>query len=88
MSAKRKRVRKKTPAATGVTQPLHPFELYRPGRLAQLFHVDPTTIWRWQRDGTLPPFVQIAGIKGLIPRATVPFRDSQEPVDSLRPLGR
>jgi predicted DNA-binding transcriptional regulator AlpA len=42
----------------------NPLRLYRPSRLAALLDTDETTIWRWARDGVLPPPVQVAGIKG------------------------
>jgi predicted DNA-binding transcriptional regulator AlpA len=43
----------------------NPLRLYRPGRLARLFDVHMTTIWRWQQNGTLPPPVEISpGIRG------------------------
>jgi predicted DNA-binding transcriptional regulator AlpA len=31
------------------------FRLYRTMRLAKLFDVNATTIWRWKNNGTLPP---------------------------------
>jgi predicted DNA-binding transcriptional regulator AlpA len=43
----------------------HPFRIYRPERLAELFGVDRATIWRWRKAGLLPPFVQIGGVSGL-----------------------
>lgn len=42
----------------------HPLRLYRPSRVAALLDVDLATVWRWRRDGVLPPPVEIAGIKG------------------------
>jgi hypothetical protein len=33
----------------------HPLRLYRSGALAALFGTDPSTIWRWRKNGTLPP---------------------------------
>ena len=42
----------------------HPLRLYRVGRLAELFDVDRATIWRWSKDGTLPPPIEIGGIHG------------------------
>jgi hypothetical protein len=44
---------------------IHPFELYRVGRLARLFDVDRATIWRWKRDGKLGPWVRIGGIEAM-----------------------
>jgi predicted DNA-binding transcriptional regulator AlpA len=41
-----------------------PLRLIRLSRLAQLLDCDPSTIWRYEQDGTLPPPIQIAGIKG------------------------
>jgi predicted DNA-binding transcriptional regulator AlpA len=41
-----------------------PLKLIRPGRLAKLLDCDPSTIWRWEDDGTLPPPIVIAGVKG------------------------
>ena len=41
-----------------------PLKLIRPGRLARLLDCDPSTIWRYEQDGTLPKPVVIAGIKG------------------------
>jgi len=47
------------------SRPSHPFNIYRVGRLAQLFDVSPETIWRWYAvDHTLPPPVVICGIRG------------------------
>jgi predicted DNA-binding transcriptional regulator AlpA len=43
---------------------LNPFVIFRPQRLADLLDVDRTCIWRWRQNGTLPPPVEIAGIKG------------------------
>jgi hypothetical protein len=37
----------------------HPLQLYRPGRLARLLDVHLTTLWRWRKDGLLPPPVQV-----------------------------
>ncbi len=43
----------------------HPLRVYRLGRLAKLIGVDPSTLWRWERDGVLPPRIQIGpGVKG------------------------
>ena len=33
----------------------NPYQLYRVGRLAKLFDVDESTIWRWKQNGVLPP---------------------------------
>lgn len=41
-----------------------PLRLIRPSRLAQLLDCDPSTVWRWRQDGTLPPPIVICGIKG------------------------
>jgi len=46
----------------------NPHRLYRPGRLAELFGVDRTTIWRWSRSGVIPPLVRVGGISGLTER--------------------
>src|SRR5689334_7462536 len=43
----------------------NPLRLYRPSRLAELFDVDESTIWRWRIKGVLPAFTQIGGIRGL-----------------------
>lgn len=59
---KRKLARKRKRATFGSP---HPFRIYRTGRLADLFDVDPSTIWRWRRDGFLPPFAKIGGVEGL-----------------------
>jgi hypothetical protein len=40
---------------------IHPFELYRVGRLARLFDVDRAT----KRDGKLGPWVRIGGIEAM-----------------------
>lgn len=42
----------------------NPFRLYRTERLAELFDVDPSTIWRWRKSGELPPPVEIGGVHG------------------------
>jgi hypothetical protein len=44
---------------------LHVLQLYRPGRLAQIFDVDESTIFRWRKSGVLPEFVEVGGIRGL-----------------------
>ncbi len=41
-----------------------PLRLFRPSRLAALLDVDEGTIWRWKRDGILPPPIEIAGVTG------------------------
>ena len=43
-----------------LTQRLNPLKIIRPLRLAELLSVDPSTIWRWRRDGILPPPTQIS----------------------------
>ncbi len=47
-----------------LTHRANPFRLYRTGRLAKLLDVDPSTIWKWRQNGTLPEPIQIGGIKG------------------------
>ena len=42
-----------------------PYRIFRTNRLAELFDVDPSTIWRWRQDGTLPQFVKVGGVSGL-----------------------
>jgi predicted DNA-binding transcriptional regulator AlpA len=42
----------------------HPLKLYRRGLLAALFGVDQCTIWRWRKNGTLPPPVEIGSVVG------------------------
>jgi predicted DNA-binding transcriptional regulator AlpA len=42
----------------------HPMRLYRTTRLANLFGVDASTIWRWRKAGVLPPPIQIGGVHG------------------------
>jgi predicted DNA-binding transcriptional regulator AlpA len=43
----------------------HPFQLFRAGRLARLLDVSPITVWRWRKDGVLPPPVWVGpGIRG------------------------
>jgi len=41
-----------------------PFRIYRTHRLAELFDVDPSTIWKWRQNGTLPEPVRIGGVHG------------------------
>jgi len=53
--------KRKRPAVFSSSNPL---KLYRPHRLAELFGVDPTTIWRWRQNGVLPEPVEIGGIHG------------------------
>jgi hypothetical protein len=55
--------RNKRPA--GEIPPLHPHALYRPGRLCVLFDCDKSTLTRWRKQGKLPPYTEVAGIKGL-----------------------
>jgi hypothetical protein len=43
----------------------HPLRLYRAGRLAELFDVNDSTIWRWRKNGVLPKFAKVGGIEGL-----------------------
>jgi hypothetical protein len=51
--------------AFAIPLPAHPFAFYRTDRLAQLFDVRRETVWRWRRDGVLPPFTKIGGVEGL-----------------------
>ncbi len=44
---------------------LHPLQLFRVGRLAEIFDVDPSTIFRWRKEGVLPPFREVGGVRGL-----------------------
>jgi predicted DNA-binding transcriptional regulator AlpA len=37
----------------------NPVRLYRPTRLAKLFDIDLSTLWRWEKLGLLPRPVQI-----------------------------
>jgi predicted DNA-binding transcriptional regulator AlpA len=53
--------RKASHAEVAQTSPL---KIVRPGRLACLLDVDPSTVWRWRKNGILPPPVQIGGICG------------------------
>jgi len=32
--------------------------------LAELLDVDPSTIWKWEKNGTLPKPIRIAGVHG------------------------
>lgn len=42
-----------------------PIRIIRPSRLATLWNIDPSTVWRWVKGGVLPPPIQIGpGIKG------------------------
>jgi predicted DNA-binding transcriptional regulator AlpA len=41
-----------------------PYRLYRTRRICELFDVDASTVWRWQRTGVLPPPIQVGGVKG------------------------
>jgi predicted DNA-binding transcriptional regulator AlpA len=41
-----------------------PLKIVRPSRLARLLDVDPSTLWRWRKEGILPPPVKIGGISG------------------------
>lgn len=42
----------------------HPLRVYRPGRLARLLDVNPSTIWRWEKDGVLPRAIEYGGVRG------------------------
>jgi hypothetical protein len=55
--------RRKRPASE--TLDFHPLQLFRPGRICDLFDVDRSTFVRWRRQGVLPPFIKIGGIEGL-----------------------
>jgi predicted site-specific integrase-resolvase len=45
-------------------EPLSPLRLYRPSRLAKLLDVNPSTLWRWRKNGVLPAPVCIGGVHG------------------------
>ena len=65
MSKKTKTARRRVTAAPEPVPPAftaHPFRLYRPKRLAELFDVDRATIYRWRQSGVLPPFVEFGGV--------------------------
>jgi predicted DNA-binding transcriptional regulator AlpA len=53
--------RKRTGSEVVRTSPLR---LIRPTRLARLLDCDPSIVWRYMQDGTLPAPIVIAGIKG------------------------
>ena len=55
----------------------NPHRIYRPGRLAELFDVDDVTIWRWSRDGILPKYVEIGGIRGLTEEQVTQFLEQR-----------
>ncbi len=59
----------------------HPLRIYRPGRMADLLDVDPSTIWRWRRDGVLPPPVKIGGIEGWTDEQVRAILAQREPSD-------
>jgi hypothetical protein len=61
-----RRQRQRERDAVSATPPAaHPFALYRTGRLARLFSVRRETIWRWRKEGLLPPFVRVGRCEGL-----------------------
>ena len=42
-----------------------PLRFYRPSKVAEVFGVDPATVWRWYaKDGVLPPPRKVGGIRG------------------------
>ena len=42
-----------------------PLRFYRPSKVAEVFGVDPVTVWRWYaKDGVLPPPRKVGGIRG------------------------
>jgi predicted DNA-binding transcriptional regulator AlpA len=42
-----------------------PLRFYRPSKVAEVFGVDPVTVWRWYaKDGVLPPPRRVGGIRG------------------------
>jgi hypothetical protein len=43
----------------------HPLQIFRPGRICKLLDIDKSTLWRWRKQGILPPFVTVGGIEGL-----------------------
>jgi predicted DNA-binding transcriptional regulator AlpA len=45
-------------------KPTSRMKFIRVSRLARLLDVDQSTLWRWRRDGVLPPPVRIGGIVG------------------------
>jgi predicted DNA-binding transcriptional regulator AlpA len=56
----------------------NPFRIYRVKRLAELFDVDPSTIWRWTKSGVLPPPVQIGPtIHGWTERQLAPLMEAR-----------
>ena len=61
--SKKSKWRTKRPA--GEIPPLHPHVLYRPNRLCVLFDIDKSTLHRWRKQGRLPPYTTVAGVKGL-----------------------
>lgn len=38
----------------------HPIRLYRPTRLAKLFDIDLSTLWRWRQEGLIPQPIEIS----------------------------
>jgi predicted DNA-binding transcriptional regulator AlpA len=60
----RRRKHRQHGARTPPNNDPHPFKLYRPARVAELFDCDVTTVWRWRRKGVLPPPVKFEGVVG------------------------
>lgn len=66
------------------TTPLpSPYKIYRTSRLAELFDVDASTIWRWRKRGVLPKFKRIGGIEGLTEVQLADFL-AQQDADNVR----
>jgi predicted DNA-binding transcriptional regulator AlpA len=64
-------------------QGANPLRLYRTHRLAELFDVDPSTIWKWRQRGILPEPVQIGSVHGWTERQLEAlFRQHRESADA------
>ena len=60
----------------------HAFELYRTARLAELFHVNRATIFRWKRSGKLGPWVRIGGVEAMTGARVAELLQQQEAADA------
>jgi predicted DNA-binding transcriptional regulator AlpA len=58
MTTKKKIPRRKIMSAVPAT----PLRLYRIKELANVFHIDRATLWRWRREGTFPKPIAVGGV--------------------------
>src|SRR5262245_57397480 len=60
----KRRRRKERRKQLQATLSVHPLRLYRPTTVCELLSIDPSTLWRWRRDGLIEQPIRVGTIIG------------------------